>query len=166
MIRNSYCLIGLPFSGKSYLGRYVSFNKNKGFIDTDNIIKYKYNKELKDIIKEQGDKEFINIENKILSSLSFENTILSTGGSAIYSDRGMNHLKTNLNCEVIHLYLSFEEFKKRAIDLEERGVINPSNLGLKHLYDERINLCNYYCDISLNSDNKKNILKELNIILD
>ena len=59
MIRNSYCLIGLPFSGKSYLGRYVSFYKNKGFIDTDNIIKYKYNKELKDIIKEEGDKRFM-----------------------------------------------------------------------------------------------------------
>ena len=166
MIRNSYCFVGLPFSGKSYLGRYVSFNKNKGFIDTDNIIKYKYNKELKDIIKEEGDKGFINIENEILSSISFENTILSTGGSAIYSDRGMNHLKTNLNCEVIHLYLSFEEFKKRAIGLEDRGVINPSNLSLKYLYDERINLCNYYSDIVLDSNNKKIIFKELNAILD
>tara|TARA_B100001094_G_scaffold332751_1_gene406270 strand:- start:4069 stop:4569 length:501 start_codon:yes stop_codon:yes gene_type:complete len=166
MIRNSYCFVGLPFSGKSYLGRCISFNKNKGFIDTDNMIKYKYNKDLKDIIKEKGDKEFINIENKILSSLSFENTIVSPGGSAIYSNVGMEHLKTNLNCEIIHLYLPFEEFKKRATDLEKRGVINPSNLDLKSLYDERINLCNYYSDITLYAQNKNNIYKELKIILD
>lgn len=166
MIRNSYCFVGLPFSGKSYLGRCISFNKNKGFIDSDNIIKYKYNKELKDIIKEEGDKGFINIENKILSSLSFENTILSTGGSAIYSNKCMEHFKNNLNCEIIHLYLPFEEFKKRATNFEERGVINPRNLNFKSLYDERINLCNYYSDITLNAQNKKNIYKELQIILD
>ena len=166
MIRSSYCLIGLPYSGKSYLGRSVSIYKSKGFIDTDTMFKYKYNKELKNIIKEEGDKRFINIENKILSSLSFENTILSTGGSSVYSINGMEHIKKNLNCEVIHLYLSFDEFKKRATDLESRGVINPGNLSLIEFYNERINLYNYYSDITLNATKKKDIYKDLINIVD
>ena len=82
---------------------------------------------------------FINIENKILSSLSFENTILSTGGSSVYSDIGMNHIKYTLNCDIIHLHLSFIEFNKRVTNLNKRGVVNPNNLSLKGLYNERIN---------------------------
>ena len=44
------CFIGLPYSGKSYIGNKLFRIMNKGFIDTDNIIKSVYNKDLKDII--------------------------------------------------------------------------------------------------------------------
>jgi len=166
MLRSSYCFVGLPFSGKSYIGKCLAINKNKGFIDTDNILKYQYNTELKNIIESIGVNKFTHFENNILKTLYFENTIISPGGSAIYCDEGINHLKNTLDCEIIHLYLSFEEFNKRAIDLNERGIINPGNLKIKDLYNERINLCNYYSDITLNADKKKNVYKELLHILD
>ena len=77
----------------------------------------------------------------------------------------MNHIKYTLNCDIIHLQLSFIEFNKRVTNLNKRGVINPNNLSLKELYNERINLCNYYSDININADNKMNLYnKLLNII--
>ena len=157
MFRSSYCLIGMPFSGKSYIGRSIALNKRKGFIDTDNILKYQYNKELKNIIESIGTKHFINIENSILKTLHFENSIISLGGSAVYSTQGMEHIRNTLDCEIIHLSLSFDEFNKRATDLNERGVINPNNLKIKDLYNERINLCNYHSNITLNANNKKKL---------
>jgi len=165
MLRTSYCLVGLPYSGKTYIGQKIALTNNKGFIDTDHIIKYKYNTDLNNIIRDNGIKKFINIENEVLKTIHCENTILSSGGSSVYSDMGMNHIKYTLNCDIIHLHLSFTEFNKRVTDLNKRGVINPNNLSLKELYNERINLCNYYSDININADNKMNLYnKLLNII--
>ena len=93
MLRTSYCLVGLPYSGKTYIGQKIALNNNKGFIDTDHIIKYKYNTDLNNIIRDNGIKKFINIENEVLKTIHCENTILSSGGSSVYSDVGMNHIK-------------------------------------------------------------------------
>ena len=165
MLRNSYCLIGLPYSGKTYIGRKVSLTNNKGFIDTDHIIKYKYNTDLKNIINKKGIKEFMNIENGILKNIHCENTIISSGGSSIYSHLGMEHIKYTLNCDIIHLHLSFNEFNKRVTDLNNRGVINPNNLSFKELYNERIDLCNYYSNKVVDANDKTNLYKNLiNII--
>ena len=60
----------------------------------------------------------------------------------------------NLNCEIIHLDLSLEEFKKRVTNLEERGVVNPYNLDLQGLYYERQRLCELYSDKSILADNQ------------
>ena len=53
------CLVGLPYSGKSLLGRHVAL-KNIGFIETDLMIQYKYNSSLKNIISAYGTKIFRN----------------------------------------------------------------------------------------------------------
>ena len=36
------CLIGLPTAGKTTIGKRLFQHLNKGFIDTDNIIKKRY----------------------------------------------------------------------------------------------------------------------------
>jgi shikimate kinase len=121
------CLIGLPYSGKSTIGRHLSQIKNIGFIETDIMISNVCNNNLSTIIKEKGITEFLNIESKIAQSLHCENTIISTGGSMVYNDKAIYHIKNNLKSRVIHLELSLLEFKNRIHNIEERGVVNPNN---------------------------------------
>ena len=155
------CFIGLPYSGKSTFGKKLSLIKNKNFIETDLILKNNYGK-IKNIIKNKGVQKFLFLENKCALTINCDNSIISTGGSMIYNNESMCHFKYKLNCDIIHLKLSFKEFKNRVKDLEKRGVVNPNNLDLEKLYNERIELCNYYSDIIIKSDNKIKTLDLLN----
>tara|TARA_B100000035_G_scaffold312291_1_gene323441 strand:- start:890 stop:1378 length:489 start_codon:yes stop_codon:yes gene_type:complete len=147
------CFIGLPYSGKSNLGKKLSLIKNRKFIETDNILKERYGK-INNIIKKKGVNKFLFLENKCALSVNCNESIISTGGSMIYNNEAMQHFKYKLNSDIIHLELSLDEFKNRIKNLEKRGVVNPNNLNLEELYYERINLCNFHSDIVIKSDNK------------
>jgi len=159
---NNICLVGLPYSGKSRLGRLFSMKYRMGFIETDLMIKNKYNKDLKDIIKYDGINNFLNYEKNIAKTIDCENTIISTGGSMVYHGESMKFFKYNLNCNIIHLYLTLGEFKKRIGDLDKRGVVNINDLNIDDLYYERIYLCNKYSNININVNNINNIHNIIN----
>ena len=90
------CLIGLPYAGKSIIGKYLSQIQNIGFIETDLIISNRYNKNLATIIKDKGISEFLKIENTIGQSLHCENNVISTGGSMVYNEKAIYHIKNKL----------------------------------------------------------------------
>lgn len=163
MFKN-YLLIGLPYSGKSYLGYNLSKLTNMGYIETDRMIENYYKSKLKDIIKKKSDKEFLLIENKISTTISCNNNIISSGGSMVYNLDTINYFKEILNCKVIYLHLSYNEFLKRINNLENRGVVNPSNLGIRDFYLERCCLGLKNSDVKIDVDDKilglKNLLKE------
>ena len=153
--------IGLPHSGKSFLGKKCADMLNKGFIETDWMIQYRYNTPLKNIIHKKGIHGFLSVENNILQTLHCYNSIISTGGSSVYSKQGMSHLKNNLHSDIIHLKLSFDEFKNRIECFHERGVVNPNQLSLEEFYKERIKLCNIHSNFTIDVNNKKKGLNEL-----
>lgn len=159
------CLIGLPYSGKSRLGKQISKNTSKDFIEVDNIISNKLNNNLQNIININGCKYFLNKENEIGKKIECKNTIISPGGSMIYNKESIDHFKTNLNCKIIHLYLTYPEFINRIDNFHNRGIINPWNLSLNELYIERIRLCENYKDITILADDHKKAYSDiLNII--
>ena len=49
------------------------------------------------IILNKGQKQYLKEENKVINHINQNNIILSTGGSAIYCNEAMNHIKNNLN---------------------------------------------------------------------
>ena len=155
------CLIGLPYAGKSSLGRILALKKKIGFLEIDRMLEYKYHCKLKDLIKLKGISEFLYCEDNIAQTIHCENTVISTGGSMVYNTDAIYHLKDNLNCKIIHLELSLPEFRNRVGNMEERGVINKYGLSLEELYLERIRLCNLYSDITIHADNKYNTLERL-----
>ena len=157
----SYCLIGLPHSGKTLFGNIVSLSKNKKYFDSDILLKRKFNKDLNDILKSKGELEYLKEETSIIKNINKNNILLSSSGSIVYSNKAMIHIKEKLDCEIIHLKLSFPEFIKRIDDYNNRGIVNPNNLSLNNLYYERISLYNNYKDISFNADNKKVLLENL-----
>ena len=148
MIRN-ICLIGLPHSGKTMIGKRLYKRFNKGFIDTDDIIRAAYDCDLASIINKYGHQEFLKIERDVVQSLICENTIISTGGSVIYHKSTMEHLKHNLHSYIYHLELDEDTFYKKANDLAARGVVYDKSKSLQDFYKERIHLYNKYADFSI-----------------
>lgn len=150
MYRN-ICLIGLPHSGKTTLGKQLYKYLHKGFIDTDDIIRNKYKKDLSEIIYNRGRVKYLEIEQDVISSLQVSNTVISTGGSVIYNPETMVHLKNTLNSEIYHLFLSRKEFLLKAENLEQRGVIMKPKQSICDLYNERLPLYDKYADKTLSA---------------
>ena len=85
--------VGMPGCGKSCMGRAIAGKLKMKLIDSDKLIEKRLGKKLQELIDELGVEEFRKIEEETLLSIEGDNLIISTGGSAIYSEAGMDHLK-------------------------------------------------------------------------
>ena len=83
-------------------------------------------------------------------SIEGDNMIISTGGSAIYSDAGMKHLK-ELG-KVFYLFCSYETMRERLGDFSKRGIVLKPGQTMKDLYDERAPLYKKYADVTILCD--------------
>ena len=143
-------LIGMPGCGKSCMGRALAGKLKMKLIDSDKLIERKYGKKLQEIIDEIGVDAFRKIEEETLLSLEGENLIISTGGSAVYSEAGMKHLKEI--GKVFYLFCSYETVKERVGDFSRRGVVLKPGQTLLDLYNERVPLYRQYADVTILCD--------------
>ena len=146
-------LIGMPGSGKSCIGRQIASKLKCKQVDTDRLIEKKYGMPLSQLIDSLGCDGFRKIEEEMLLSIynnEGENLLLSTGGSAVYSDRGMQHLKSM--GRIVYLYCSYETIVKRLGDFSKRGIVLRPDQTLLSLYEERTPLYEKYADITVNCD--------------
>ena len=90
--RDNVILIGMPGAGKSTLGIVLAKIMNYNFVDADLLIQNQCDRTLQKLLDDCGPDGFIEVENQVLSDLECERTIVSTGGSAVYSDAAMEHL--------------------------------------------------------------------------
>lgn len=150
--RDNIVLIGMPGAGKSTLGVVLAKIVNQNFIDADLVIQNQCDKTLQKIIDACGPEGFIQVENEILRDIEANNSIIATGGSAVYSDEAMRHLAEI--GRIVYLQISYEELVRRLSDLQERGVVLKGGIGmsLRELYDERKPLYERYADIIINVD--------------
>ncbi len=141
-----FTLIGMPGCGKSCMGRAISRRLKIKNIDGDRVIEKRYGKRLCELIDEYGTEEFMRMEEESLLSIESEDDfILSTGGSAVYYPRVMEHYKA---CgKIIYLYCSYEVIEKRLGDFSKRGVVLKPGQTLRDLYEERCALYKKYADI-------------------
>lgn len=149
---NNIILIGMPGAGKSTIGVVLAKAKGYKFIDTDILIQEKQGKLLHNIIEESGIEGFNEIENNINKHINVTNTVIATGGSAIYGVEAMNHFKSIGN--VVYLKQSYSKIKRRLGDLQKRGVSIRDNQTLIDLYNERTPLYEKYADIIIDCNNK------------
>ena len=150
-------LIGMPGAGKSTVGVVLAKRMGMDFVDTDLIIQKEYNKTLSEIIDAKGIEGFKKVENDVISKLELDNTIIATGGSAVYGKEAMKHLRDI--SKVVYIQLSEENIEDRLGDLNERGVVLEEGETLQELYDERIPLYKKYAHIIVNADDM--VLREV-----
>ena len=159
--KTNITLIGMPASGKSSVGVVLAKRLGKKFVDTDIVIQEKYGKLLKELIEEHGDEGFREIEDEVNAGLDLDNSIISPGGSVVYGEKAMQHLKEI--SIIIYLELSYTAIKSRLGDLRERGITLKEGQSLKDLYLERVPLYEKYADITVN-EMKKSLAKTIDEI--
>ena len=145
-----FTFIGMPGSGKSCMGRAMAGKLKMKLIDSDKLIEKRCGKKLQELIDELGVEEFRRIEEETLLSISGDNLIISTGGSAVYSDAGMRHLK-ELG-KVFYLFCSCDTVKKRIGDFSKRGIVLKPGQTIIDLYNERAPLYKKYADVTILCD--------------
>lgn len=144
-------LIGMPAVGKSTIGVLLAKSLLLSFTDTDLLIQEKYKKSLCDIIKDNGTKAFLNIEEDIILNADLKNSVIATGGSAVFGERAMNQLKEN--GVIVYLSLPIDEIKRRIGDIKSRGVVLTNGNTVDDIFKERKPLYEKYADIRFDCDN-------------
>lgn len=138
-------LIGMPGSGKSTCGVVAAKMLLKNFFDTDLLIQNLENSVLQDIINNKGNDYFERAEESAILSLDINGTVIATGGSVVYSDKAMEHLK-KLG-RIIYLHIDYENMCQRISNLSTRGVLIKNGETLKDMYDERLPLYEKWADV-------------------
>ncbi len=143
-------LIGMPGCGKSTVGVVLAKALGMDFIDSDLVIQKKTGVKLSQLIDEHGDEGFRAIENRINAELEADNSIIATGGSVIYGEDAMRHLKQIGT--IIYLKLSCEAIEDRLGDLHARGVTIRPGWTLQDLYNERVPMYEKWADITVDCE--------------
>ena len=141
-MKNSISLIGMAGAGKSTVGRELANILNFRLIDSDVLIEEQQGKSLQKILDDEGYIRLREIENSVLKNLHFKKTILSTGGSAVYSDEAMKHIQQN--SKVIFLDVSFNKILERVPSFHDRGFAKAPSQSIEDAFEERQELYNKY----------------------
>lgn len=144
-------LIGMPGAGKSTVGVLLAKSMLMDFCDTDLIIQKSTGESLCDTIQKDGIDSFIKLEEEIITQCDFQNSVVATGGSAVYGAKAMEHLKGN--GVIVYLKVSPTELNKRVNNIHTRGIAMKEGTTLASLYDERAPLYEKYGDITVECDN-------------
>ena len=133
---------GMPASGKSRLGKYISSSTNLIFLDLDNEIEKKLDTRVKDIFKINGENFFRKIETKTLKEIieNKNNFILATGGGTPCFNENMSLI--NKSGISIFIDVKREILHERISRNDKRPLLNGTlslDMKLSDLYKERIN---------------------------
>lgn len=142
----------MPGAGKSTIGVVLAKVLGYQFLDSDLLIQKQEKRRLSEIIEEEGYQGFQDVENRVNASIEAENTVIATGGSVVYCEEAMEHLKSIGT--VVYLKLSLNALSKRLGNLKGRGVLLKEGQTLSGLYDERTPLYEKYADIVIDEEGK------------
>ena len=143
-MKNSISLIGMAGAGKTSVGKELARTLGFSFIDSDTLIEKQHGKSLQNILDDEGYIKLREIENIALKSIQFNETILSTGGSAVYSDEAMEHIQQN--SKVIFLEVPFSQILERVPSFLDRGFAKAPNQSVENAFGERQELYKKYSD--------------------
>jgi len=145
-------LIGMPGCGKSTCGVLAAKVLCKEFVDTDLVIQQKEKAPLQAIINEKGNDYFAAAEEDAICSLKALDAVVATGGSVVYSEKAMAHLKEGAT--VIYLRITFDTMVKRIADMRSRGILLRDGESLEVMFAERESLYEKYADRIIDCDDR------------
>jgi shikimate kinase len=141
-MKNSISLIGMAGAGKSTVGKELAKMLNFRLVDSDTLIEEQYEKSLQNILEDEGYIKLREIENLVLKNLRLHETILSTGGSAVYSDEAMQHIQQY--SKVIFLDVPFDQIIERVPSFLDRGFAKAPSQSIQEAFEERLELYKKY----------------------
>ena len=143
-------VIGMPGSGKSTVGATLARALGLELVDADGLIEAQEQQTLQQIMDTRGNAVFRAIEEQVLTQMPLFSSVISTGGSVIYSEKIMARLSAHST--VVYLRARFETIEYRVSLAPHRGIASDGEQTLRDLYEERVPLYERYGDIVVDCD--------------
>jgi shikimate kinase len=141
-MKTGVVLIGMPGVGKSTVGVLLAKRLGLDFLDSDVFIQSREGRQLWEIIQQESHTGFCSIEERHVLSLSPFGCVIATGGSVVYSESAMAHLRSG--GRIVHLDLAPDILHRRLENMDARGVVRAPGQTVADLYRERNPLyCRY-----------------------
>ena len=145
------CIIGMPGSGKSTIGRILSSKLDYKFFDTDEKIEDMTKLKINDIFIDKGEAYFRELETKVLKNLlDINKVVISTGGGIILKNKNIFNKSYN-----IYLHCNLEVLIERVSRNKDRPLLSKDiEKNMKNLFNQRKDIYNEICDLRINATNK------------
>lgn len=144
-------MIGMPGAGKSTIGVVLAKVLCLDFLDCDLALQSAAGRPLSQILTDEGVEGFLRMEDRVLAELDVPgDTVVATGGSAVYGARAMAHLREG--GVVVYLRMRYDSVAARLGDLHARGVALREGQDLCAAYVERCALYERYADVTVDCD--------------
>ena len=113
-------LIGMPGSGKSTVGAALAKHLALELVDADGLIEAQEQQTLQQIMDGRGNAAFRAIEEQVLTDMPIFPSVISTGGSVVYSEKIMARLAAASSVGYLRAtFDTLEEAKKKLHDHAE-----------------------------------------------
>lgn len=141
-------LIGMPGSGKSFVGERLASALGFSFVDPDKLLEASQGKPLQEVLNSLGEEAFLKAEAELsaASLAGADGVVLATGGSIVYSEEAMEEL-ARLST-IVYLEASLEALEQR-IGEAPRGIIGLANKTFAQLFQERTPLYERWASITV-----------------
>ena len=157
---NNISFIGMAGCGKSTIGGALSSQLDISFVDTDLLIEEKFKLSLEQLKKKKGYEFVRQAEEEVILRLDENIKVISTGGSAVYSEKSMLHLSSF--SIIVYINTPLQEIKNRIGQGQQRGLAAPEDLSIDDIYQEREPLYKRWADITLDGkDSVENLLSSV-----
>ena len=147
-------LCGMPSCGKTSIAKRLSESLNLEWYDSDDYITKRYNKTPSEIISNDGEKAFRDIESEVIELLSQKKgVIISLGGGGVLREQNVINLKRNGVVFYIDRPLELLVDTDRPLSKSK---------GIETLYNERKDIYNACCDFKVKNDKDiESVVKEI-----
>ena len=151
--------IGMAGCGKTTIGKALSIELSLSYVDTDKLIENQFKQSLEDIKQSNGYKFVRKAEEEIILGLKNNIEIISTGGSAVYSESAMSHLQSF--SKIIYISTPLNIIKERIGDGQGRGFAAPNEMSIEDVFYEREPLYNKWANKTVDGSLAKDQLIQI-----
>ena len=137
-------LIGMAGAGKSTVGRQLARLLGWKLMDTDLLIESVYGVPLQDITDRLGKDAFLDVEATVLCAIKAHRVVLATGGSVVYRENAMSHLRSL--GPIAYLEAPLPVILERIARNPLRGLAMAPGQSVEDLFNERKDLYASYAD--------------------
>jgi len=135
MLPQTISLIGMPGAGKSTVGVLLAKELGLNFVDTDLVIQVRAGETLQSILDQRGYLALRKLEEEVLVDIPLANTLVSTGGSAIYSETGIRRLRAA--GPTVFLDVPLATLVQRVDNESARGIARSPGQEFADVFAER-----------------------------
>lgn len=133
------CLIGLPGSGKTTIGKQLARRLGLAFVDSDHVIEQRIGCSIREYFDREGEDAFRDVERDVIDELTLHQVdqVLSTGGGVVLRPINRQHLHER--GRVVYLRSHPEELYRRLRHDTSRPLLQVADpmAKLRELFDAR-----------------------------